>query len=299
MPLHFVSGSNDGHRAALVAALLGDASAAVHATWGPTAPPSAWDLADGSEALAPLEGGLRGLLIGLDLPGPVIGDLLAGALPDDLRAMMALAAGMSLDHARTVVVEIPSACDPATIVALPERAARTFEALVPVVARWGVLVGPPAVGAVPGPGVEVLDALRQGACDLRALDALICDSRTGIHHLAGTGPAAVATTAGLDVALALMGRVRTRPARGDDPRSGGARVRRDGGRWSYEIDLPGLRAEDVELRRHDDELVLTCAGRRRTHLLPSVLRRCVVTRAGMRAGMLTLDMVPDEAVWPT
>lgn len=298
MPLHFVSGSNDGQRAALVAALLDDAIDPVHATWGATTPSSAWDLAEDRGSLRPLEGGLRVLLVGLDLPGPVIADLVAGALPEDLTAMAALAAGLRTMGERTIVVEIPARCDPGSVIALPARAARALDALIPVVARWGVLIGPTGVGTLPRPGMDVFDALRQVAAELRDLDALLCDPKTGIHHVPGVGPAAAAASAGLDVTLALMGRERTRRASDGHRGTTGARVVREGDHWRYEIELPGLHAQDVELRRHHDELVIASAGRRRTHLLPSVLRRCVVTRAGMREGVLTLDLVPDEAVWP-
>ena len=64
------------------------------------------------------------------------------------------------------------------------------------------------------------------------------------------------------------------------------------------IDLPGVRAADLDLVRHDDELVLGCAGRSRRVLLPSVLRRCEIARAGVAGGVLTVTMTPDEAVWP-
>nr|WP_257910598.1 hypothetical protein [Janibacter limosus] len=59
-----------------------------------------------------------------------------------------------------------------------------------------------------------------------------------------------------------------------------------------------MRAPDPELVRHEDELVLGCAGRTRRVLLPSALRRCEIERAGVADGVLTLTMTPDPAVWP-
>nr|WP_246297193.1 hypothetical protein [Janibacter cremeus] len=75
-------------------------------------------------------------------------------------------------------------------------------------------------------------------------------------------------------------------------------LERRGEEWLLHIDLPGVRAADLDLVRHDDELVLGCAGRTRRVLLPSVLRRCDIERAGVAGGVLTLTMTPDERVWP-
>ena len=47
-----------------------------------------------------------------------------------------------------------------------------------------------------------------------------------------------------------------------------------------------------------DDLVVDVGGVRRVIALPSVLRRCIVKNAGVRAGELRVRFVRDEEVWP-
>lgn len=265
------------------------------------------------------------LLDALALPSPVVADLVARCLPDDIDDLLAvhdvLVGG---DEQTSVVLDLPGLC-PTDLVERPARYARAVSAFVPVVARWEVLLGPVGVGALPAPSVQVLEALRDVSTRLGALDELLTDPATGIHLVPRSGPAGAAEHASAVVALALSGRrptsVHEASAHPCDPVGArhvvgerGPRVTQElaatgpgpagstpegesGPRWRLEVDVPGLHADDLDLVRHDDDLVLSCAGRRRTVTLPSALRRCVVDRAGVRDGVLAVSMSPDPRVW--
>lgn len=255
-----------------------------------------------------IETHLDRLLAALDLPAPVVADLIATVLPTELPALLRLARGLAqaetTGHELVVDVDI----EVARLLDVPQRVARAFAAFVPVVARWEVLVAPEGIGALPAPDTPVLAALREGAELLESLDTALADPMTTSLHLAApAGPVGAVRRADADVLLALMGRTLTavHPVSGAGveylpaPPSGpDARVEHDDGRWFLRIDVPGVHAADLDLVRHDDELVLGCAGRTRRVLLPSVLRRCEIERAGVADGVLTLTMAPDEAVWP-
>jgi arsenite-transporting ATPase len=84
---------------------------------------------------------------------------------------------------------------------------------------------------------------------------------------------------------------------GRDAGGGGQRVERDGDGFVLVLALPGARRADLELARRGDELVVDVAGLRRLVTLPSVLRRCDVTGAALRAGELRVAFRPDPALW--
>lgn len=255
-----------------------------------------------------IETHLDRLLAALDLPAPVVADLIATILPTELPALLRLARELAqaetTGHELVVDVDI----EVARLLDVPQRVARAFAAFVPVVARWEVLVAPEGIGALPAPDTPVLTALREGAELLEGLDTALADPMTTSLHLAApAGPVGAVRRADADVLLALMGRTLTavHPVSGAGvehlpaPPSGPySRVEHQDGRWFLRIDVPGVHAADLDLVRHDDELVLGCAGRTRRVLLPSVLRRCEIERAGVADGVLTLTMAPDEAVWP-
>lgn len=265
--------------------------------------------ADGHDpVLEAIEHHLDRLLAALDLPSPVVADLVARLLPPELPTLLHLA--RSLDRAAADDHELVTEIDVevSRLLDLPQRVARAFAAFVPVVARWEVLVAPKGVGALPSPEPPVLAALREGAELLERLDAALADpGQSAIHLAAPDGPVGSARRADAEVLLALMGRTLTavHPVGGAGvehlPIPPGPElplVERHGGEWLLHIELPGVRAADLDLVRHEDELVLGCAGRTRRVLLPSVLRRCDVERAGVAGGVLTLTMTPDERVWP-
>jgi arsenite-transporting ATPase len=101
-------------------------------------------------------------------------------------------------------------------------------------------------------------------------------------------------------ALAALARART-GAIGDvlSPAPGqGMTVRPEEGGYLLTLPLPLVSAAEVDLKRRDDELLVSVADHRRVLSLPSVLRRCVVTGAVVRNATLRVRFVPDEKVWP-
>lgn len=62
--------------------------------------------------------------------------------------------------------------------------------------------------------------------------------------------------------------------------------------------LPGADRADLELVRRGDELVVGIGAYRRVLPLPSGLRRCTVSGAGLADGVLSLRFTPDPALWP-
>ena len=79
---------------------------------------------------------------------------------------------------------------------------------------------------------------------------------------------------------------------------GGLRVESDGEEFVLVLPLPLARSGDVDLARRGADLVVDVGGVRRVIALPSVLRRCIVKNAGVRAGELRVRFVRDEEVWP-
>lgn len=78
----------------------------------------------------------------------------------------------------------------------------------------------------------------------------------------------------------------------------GMTVRSEDGGYLLTLPLPLVTAADVDLKRRDDELLVSVADHRRVLSLPSVLRRCVVAGAAVRKGTLRVRFVPDEKLWP-
>lgn len=84
---------------------------------------------------------------------------------------------------------------------------------------------------------------------------------------------------------------------GTAERPPGLEVERDGPDYVLRLPLPLADRSEVELARSGDELVVTVGGHRRLITLPSVLRRCLVTGAQLRAGTLRICFQPDPAQW--
>jgi arsenite-transporting ATPase len=76
------------------------------------------------------------------------------------------------------------------------------------------------------------------------------------------------------------------------------RVRPEDGGYVLTLPLPLVTAAAVDLKRRDDELLVSVGDQRRVLSLPSVLRRCVVVGATVRNATLRVRFVPDEKVWP-
>jgi arsenite-transporting ATPase len=78
----------------------------------------------------------------------------------------------------------------------------------------------------------------------------------------------------------------------------GMTVRPVKGGYLLTLPLPLVTAAEVDLKRRDDELLVSVADHRRVLSLPSVLRRCVVTGAVVRNATLRVRFVPDAKLWP-
>ena len=65
------------------------------------------------------------------------------------------------------------------------------------------------------------------------------------------------------------------------------------------LELPQVDPGALRLGRVDDDLVIGSGGMRRRVRLASVLRRCIVIDANLRAGVLTVRFRPNPEVWPT
>ncbi|MEU9115622.1 ArsA-related P-loop ATPase [Streptomyces sp. NPDC048483] len=66
----------------------------------------------------------------------------------------------------------------------------------------------------------------------------------------------------------------------------------------WRVPLPGARREGLGLVRRGDEIVVTVGSFRRIRTLPSALRRCSVSGAGLRDGVLDIRFTPDPGLWP-
>ncbi|MFD5103200.1 ArsA family ATPase [Streptomyces albidochromogenes] len=115
-----------------------------------------------------------------------------------------------------------------------------------------------------------------------------------VRHLGGDprGPADL-DALGADGALAVG------PVRADraDPRHVEDRIAEDGF-LVWHLPLPGAVKEELGLVRRGDELVLDAGPFRRILPLPSALRRCDVSGAGLTGGVLKVRFTPDAGLWP-
>lgn len=282
-------------------------------------------------ALAVLTTSAEDLLLAAELPGEVVRDLTAVLRDGDLLALLgaaAVLAGAPGEDLEDVVLLVPPGSDPARLVALPDRAARLARSLVPLVARWDAVVAPAGIG-LPRPQAATVDALRAVAHLMDVLDTRLCGDAT-VHHLPADGLVEAGRTAELALALALMGRRVVDPTAAVDQALDPARdgSRHDGSSpdasaagapdpdgaaaappgaagaageaspFVLRLPLPGLTARDITLEREDDDLVVTAGRRSRCTRLSPLHRRCRVVDASMRAGVLTVELEPDESVWP-
>jgi arsenite-transporting ATPase len=88
------------------------------------------------------------------------------------------------------------------------------------------------------------------------------------------------------------------PAVSDFVDRGDPEVERDGEQFVLVLPLPGVVRTELDLLRRGDELIVTVGPHRRLLPLPSALRRCDITGAGLRDGALRVRFTPDPAVWP-
>jgi len=78
----------------------------------------------------------------------------------------------------------------------------------------------------------------------------------------------------------------------------GMTVQPKNGGYLLTLPLPLVTAAEVDLKRRDDDLLVSVGDHRRVLSLPSVLRRCIVTGATVRNATLRVRFVPDQRVWP-
>lgn len=138
---------------------------------------------------------------------------------------------------------------------------------------------------------------------VRAQRAVLDEARASFAPLRlSTVPYLDAEPVGCDE-LAAVGRVLHGPdgvhallADPDQPRP--LRVETDGEDFVLALDLPQTQAADVDLARRGDDLLVAVAGHQRVVALPAVLRRCRVTSARIRGGVLRVRFVRDPEQWP-
>ncbi|WP_037785440.1 ArsA-related P-loop ATPase [Streptomyces sp. AA1529] len=70
------------------------------------------------------------------------------------------------------------------------------------------------------------------------------------------------------------------------------------GRLVWQLPLPGADRDELELVRRGDELTVGVGPYRRVLPLPSALRRCRVSGAGLKGGVLGVRFTPDPELWP-
>ena len=74
-------------------------------------------------------------------------------------------------------------------------------------------------------------------------------------------------------------------------------VQRDGEQFLFQLELPRVSRQDVDLSRHGDDLLVGVGRQSRAVTLPSALRRCRVVGASLRDGRLQVRFEPDPALW--
>ncbi|WP_431776019.1 ArsA family ATPase [Streptomyces cucumeris] len=72
----------------------------------------------------------------------------------------------------------------------------------------------------------------------------------------------------------------------------------DDGILLWRLPLPGADRDTLALVRRGDELIVTVGAFHRVLTLPSALRRCTVSGAGLRDGSLQVRFTPDPDLWP-
>lgn len=70
------------------------------------------------------------------------------------------------------------------------------------------------------------------------------------------------------------------------------------GKFVWHLPLPGATRGELELVRRGDELTVGVGPYRRVLALPSALRRCRVSGAGLSGGALRVRFTPDAGLWP-
>ncbi|MFI6683629.1 ArsA family ATPase [Streptomyces sp. NPDC050485] len=264
-------------------------------------------------------------LLVVDLP-PTDRALAALALPEQLRRYLRRLLPPERQAARSLRPVL------AQLAGVPMPAQWLYE----TAARWDLeLAAVQAVVADPGttvrlvvePGPAAADALRTARLGIAlhglALDAVVANrllpAETPDPWLAGL---VAQQRKHLDELTGEFTAVHEVAHLGRDPRGDDDLERLDGGwrgpnetcaeaaRWTVEdriaedgvlvwhLVLPGAVKDGLALVRRGDELLLTVGPFRRIVPLPSALRRCTVTGAGLTDGVLDVRFAPDPELWP-
>ncbi|NUK08689.1 ArsA family ATPase [Streptomyces lunaelactis] len=117
-----------------------------------------------------------------------------------------------------------------------------------------------------------------------------------VRHL-GRDPRGLADLALLDTGPGCE-TGRQREERADDIWQQVEDRRAEDGVLLWRLSLPGAVKEDLGLVRRGAELLLTVGPFRRIVPLPSALRRCTVSGAGLTDGVLSVRFTPDPGLWP-
>lgn len=146
----------------------------------------------------------------------------------------------------------------------------------------------PFLAALSGSQQSALKALREEFPDVPVHE---------VAHLGGDpqGVAALEELTGEGAGRTGTGAPAEGPGR--DPWTVEDRLERDG-ILVWRVPLPGAERRGLGLVRRGDEIVVTVGRHRRIRTLPSALRRCSVTGAGLRDGVLDIRFTPDPGLWP-
>ncbi|MFE6776157.1 ArsA family ATPase [Streptomyces sp. NPDC057702] len=112
---------------------------------------------------------------------------------------------------------------------------------------------------------------------------------------AGRDPRGLADLGPLADALEALD---ARPERAADPPWTVEDRLADEGLLVWRLPLAGAERGELSLVRRGDELVVTVGEFRRVLPLPSALRRCTVSGAGLHEGALRVRFTPDPELWP-
>lgn len=146
----------------------------------------------------------------------------------------------------------------------------------------------PFLAALSGSQQSALKALREEFPDVPLHE---------VAHLGGDpqGIAALEELTGKGAGRTGTGAPAEGPGR--DPWTVEDRLERDG-ILVWRVPLPGAERRGLGLVRRGDEIVVTVGRHRRIRTLPSALRRCSVSGAGLRDGVLDIRFTPDPGLWP-
>jgi arsenite-transporting ATPase len=142
---------------------------------------------------------------------------------------------------------------------------------------------------------------RLSGCQQQHLKALHDESAAGtqVHELPHLGPAPHSADELMELGVPAPG---AEPASGEEPLAPPPWSVEDRlaaeGHLLWRLPLPGATRDALDLVRRGDELVIDVGEFRRIIPLTSALRRCTVSGAALRDGVLQVRFTPDPQQWP-